>query len=65
MSATSDLYLSRAAESAKEAAESGLENVRERHLRAERVWRDMAEKLLHTERLSAERAHARRSEDQA
>jgi hypothetical protein len=46
MSITSDFYLARAADSAREAAETTLENVRQRNLRSEEVWRSMAERLL-------------------
>jgi hypothetical protein len=49
MSITSDFYLARAADSAREAAETTLENVRQRSLRSEEVWRSMAERLLRGE----------------
>lgn len=49
MSATVDFYLSRAAESAKAAQETKLENVRERSLRAEAAWLVMANRLIDTE----------------
>lgn len=49
MSITSDFYLARAADSAREAAETTLENVRQRNLRSEDVWRSMAERLLRGE----------------
>lgn len=53
MSATSDFYLARAAQNAREAQETELANVRERCLRAEKAWRAMAERLVKSE---AERA---------
>ena len=49
MSATSDFYLARADESARDAAKSDLSNVRERFLRAESAWRAMADRLVRTE----------------
>ncbi|RVT93363.1 hypothetical protein [Sphingomonas crocodyli] len=51
MSSTSDFYLARAAECAREAERTQLENVRERHLRAESAWRALAEQLLYADRL--------------
>ena len=45
MSATSDFYLARAEESARDAASTTLLNVRERALRSEAAWRSMAERL--------------------
>jgi len=49
MSVTSDFYLARAAESAREARESDLANVRERSLRAEAAWLAMAARVLRSE----------------
>ena len=49
MSATSEFYLARAMESAQQADEAKLANVRERCLRAEAAWRAMAERLLKSE----------------
>jgi len=49
VSATSDFYLARAAQSQREAAESVLGNVRDRCLRAESAWRAMADRLLRSE----------------
>lgn len=51
MSTTSEFYLARAAESARDAANTRLENVRERCLRSEAAWRAMAERLIHAEKL--------------
>ncbi|MBO9574438.1 MAG: hypothetical protein J7494_01755 [Sphingobium sp.] len=49
MSSTVDFYLSRAAESAQAARDTGLENVRERCLRSEAAWLAMANRLIHVE----------------
>jgi len=49
MSATSDFYLARAAQSASEARDTNLVNVRERCLRAEAAWRSMADRVLKSE----------------
>lgn len=49
MSITSDFYLARAAECAREAGETKLDNVRDRCLRSEAAWRTMAERLLRSE----------------
>lgn len=60
MSATSDFYLARAEESARDAENASLDNVEERCLRSEAAWRSMAERLLRgeemRERLAADRA---------
>ena len=60
MSNTSDFYLARADECARDAARAQLENVRERHLRSETAWRALAEQLLFADRLRK----AREAEDQ-
>lgn len=49
MSATSDFYLARAEQSATDAAATNLVNVRDRCLRAEEAWRQMAERLIRGE----------------
>ena len=49
MSTTSDFYLSRAEENARDAMATQLANVRERCLRSEAAWRAMAEKVLEGE----------------
>jgi hypothetical protein len=49
MSATSDFYLARAADSARDALNTDLANVRERCLRAESAWLAMADRLLRSE----------------
>ena len=51
MSVTSDFYLARAAECAKEAEATILDNVRDRYRRSEAAWRAMASRLLHAEGL--------------
>jgi hypothetical protein len=60
MPATSDFYLARAAESARDAREAKLPNVRERCLRSEAAWREMANRMLKheadRERQAAEKA---------
>ena len=45
MSTTSEFYTARADESARDAANATLDNVRERCLRSEAAWRTMAERL--------------------
>ncbi|HWW66304.1 MAG TPA: hypothetical protein VNZ43_16235 [Sphingomonadaceae bacterium] len=50
MSVTSDFYLARAADSARDARNTDLVNVRERCLRAEAAWRSMAQRLLLSEK---------------
>jgi pyrimidine deaminase RibD-like protein len=67
MSATVDFYLSRAAESAKAAAETTLDNVRQRCLRSEAAWRVMADRLTRTEAQKQQHAEdkARAREEQA
>ncbi|PZO90749.1 MAG: hypothetical protein DI623_05660 [Sphingomonas sanxanigenens] len=49
MSVTSNFYLARAAECARDAEQATLNNVRERCLRAEAAWRSMAARLLSSE----------------
>jgi len=43
-----EFYLTRAEESARDAAGATLQNVRERALRSEAVWRDMADRAART-----------------
>ncbi len=45
---TLEFYLIRAAQSATEAEATNLANVRDRHLAAQAVWLDMAERLERT-----------------
>lgn len=58
-----EIYLARAAEAKADAAEATLANVRDRCLRAEAAWSDMAARAGRTEkmraRLDAEKAAAR------
>ena len=55
MSATTDFYLARAADCARDAAAATLDNVRERNLRAEAAWLAMANKLMRGEQMRAQR----------
>lgn len=59
MSATTDFYLARAAENAQAAQDTNLVNVRERCLRAEAVWRRMADQLIAVEFRKDEAARAK------
>lgn len=43
MSQTFEFYSARAAEASRQASEAGLDNVRDRHLRAEKTWLGLAE----------------------
>lgn len=49
MSATSDFYIARAAQSGREAQETDLVNVRERCLRAQAAWQILANRVLKSE----------------
>lgn len=49
MSTTSEFYLARAAESARDAENATLDNVRERCRRSEAAWRSMAERIARGE----------------
>jgi hypothetical protein len=51
MTNTSAFYLARADQCARDASDTRLDRVRERHLRSEAAWRAMAARLLHGERL--------------
>lgn len=55
MSATSDFYLTQAENCRAAAADSGLEQVRERNLRAEAAWRAMADRVIRAETARAEK----------
>jgi hypothetical protein len=61
MSATSDFYLARAAECAREADSAVLSNVRERSLRARSAWLSMFDRVERGEALR-ERAAADKAE---
>ena len=56
MSVTSEFYLARAAECAREAEVTALANVRERCLRSEEAWLFMANRLRKGERMRDEAA---------
>ncbi|MBA2932901.1 hypothetical protein HZF05_02210 [Sphingomonas sp. CGMCC 1.13654] len=56
MSVTSEFYLARAAECAREAEATVLTNVRERCLRSQEAWLAMANRLRKGERLRDEAA---------
>lgn len=65
MSLTLDFYLARAAESATEADNATLDNVRERALRSEAAWREMAgrQARINTQREIAARQREDRPEE--
>ncbi len=48
-----DFYLARAAEARAEAAAASLDNVRQRCLRSEAAWNEMAARAARTERMRA------------
>jgi len=50
MAANSEFYLARAAQSAKEASEAVLDNVRDRCLRSEKAWQAMADRTVYAEK---------------
>jgi len=51
MTDTRAFYLARATQSDREAAETSLANVRDRHLHAAEIWRQMAERMLYREKM--------------
>lgn len=51
MSATSEFYLERANECARDAEASLLDNVRDRCRRSEAAWRSMAERVMRGEEM--------------
>ncbi|HEY0270284.1 MAG TPA: hypothetical protein VGC10_04760 [Sphingomonas sp.] len=67
MSTTSEFYMARADECAREAANATLANVRERAQRSEAAWRSMADRLIRGEEmretLAAEKARRDMVED--
>ena len=67
MSATSDFYQARAAESALEAEKALLDNVRNRALRSEAAWRAMADRLTRAETMRTQQAaeKSERAQEQA
>ena len=54
-----DTYLARAAEARAEAESATLDNVRERCLRSEAAWNEMASRAARTEKARAQRAAER------
>lgn len=66
MNQTFEFYDARAKEAAAEAQRSTLLNVKERNLRAEKTWRDLANKArkVSQERARSERERAMRSRDE-
>jgi hypothetical protein len=58
MSQQRDFYLSRAEEARMGAEEAGLDNVRDRWLRAEAAWTEMADRAGRTEAARSERERA-------
>jgi hypothetical protein len=61
MSQTLDLYLARADEAASEAKVATLDNVRDRCLRSEAAWREMADRQNRIERLRREKSEGEES----
>lgn len=55
MSATREFYLAQATKCSTDAAETALEQVRERNLRAAAAWQAMADKLGQAETARAEK----------
>ena len=55
MSATRDNYLKQAIQNEQDAANSSLDNVRERALRSALAWRQMADRLTRAEAMRAVR----------
>lgn len=54
MSPTQQFYRDRAADARRDADGAGLDNVRDRHLRAAAAWEVMAARLARTEHMRAE-----------
>jgi len=66
MTQTTEFYEARADEAASEAESAALENVRQRALRSEGVWRDLAERArqVAVERTKRDRAQAERTQSE-
>lgn len=66
MAQSYEFYIERADAAASAAEDAGLENVRERELRAEKTWRSLAEQarkaVVEREKVEAERAARREAE---
>lgn len=58
MSATSDFYLAQAAKCSADAVEAQLTQVRDRNLRSAAAWREMADRVLRTEKARADKERA-------
>jgi hypothetical protein len=58
MSATTEFYVTQADKCRADADASPLSQVRDRNLRAAAAWQAMADKLLHTEKLRADKDRA-------
>lgn len=65
MSATQKFYCDRAAQARRDADSAGLDNVRDRHLRAAAAWDVMAARLLRTEKMRAETETRKAAEREA
>jgi len=65
MSATSNHYIAQADACAREAAAATLDNVRERCLRSEKSWRDMADRQLRAETMRSRLAEEKAERDAA
>ena len=61
MSATLEMYVNRAAECRREAADTRLANVRERYLRSALAWDGMAAQVRVTRHIASLRLLAKRS----
>lgn len=59
MSPSIIFYLTRADECARDAENAKLENVRDRCRRSEIAWREMADRLMRTETMRAEKEESR------
>ena len=62
MSATSEFYLAQAAENGRAAHDALLPNVRERCLRSQAAWLEMAKRVLATETKRDQHAAAKAAE---
>lgn len=65
MSATSEFYTARANDSAREAEDATLDNVRDRCRRSEAAWRAMADRLTRAETMRERQAADKAAAEQA
>ncbi len=65
MSTTSEFYLARAAECARDAAATTLDNVKDRFLRSEHAWRTMADRVHRGEEMRDTAAAEKAARDEA